>query len=121
MTVFEAQDYLEREVQTLCTDVSLADNLIDKPTAYPCVVVEIEGSRLQSTGGGSVFTGEQLFSLWVLCAASGGIRSAREELMGLVEKLITIPRFFADEKVEYGNDVAFGTKVVLAKISGKVA
>lgn len=121
MTVFEAQEYLEEQVQLVCPTVSIGDNLIDKPNSFPCVVVEVEGSRLQNYSGGSAFTGEHYFSLWVLCVYSGSIRDARESLVGIVESLIQIPRFYTDEKVEYGNDVAYGMKAVLAKIPGKVA
>ncbi len=121
MDIFEAYDYLEGQVKTLCPKVNIKDNLVEKPGSYPCVVIEVEGSRLREIGGGSIFTGEHEFTMWVLSAFNGSFRESREEMVEIVEKLIAIPRFYIYEKVQYGVDVAAGTKVVLGKITGKVA
>ena len=121
MDIFEAYDYLADKVKELIPEVSINDNLVDKPGSYPCVVIEVEGSRLQQIGGGSIFTGEHEFTIWVLSAYNGSFRESREEMVGIMEKLIGISRFYIYDKVEYGVDVAAGTKVVLGKITGKVA
>jgi hypothetical protein len=121
MDIFEAYDYLADKVQELVPEVSIQDNLVDKPVSYPCVVIEIDGSRLQQIGGGSLFTGEHEFTIWVLSAYNGSFRESREEMVNIMEQLIGISRYYINDKVEYGVDVAAGTRVVLGKISGKVA
>jgi len=131
MTLFEAYDHLLDEVAALflvtpeegepfCS-VGIMDNLVQKPKQFPCVVVEMDGSRLANYGGGSDLSGEHDFTLWVLCKYSVGFRQSRESLVEIAEKLLSIPRFYANEKVEYGVDPVFDTPCVVAKISGKVA
>ncbi|GAB1366019.1 hypothetical protein MASR1M36_08900 [Candidatus Cloacimonadaceae bacterium] len=131
MTLFEAYDHLLSEVAALFTEISeeglpvcrvwIMDNLVDKPRHFPCVVVEMDSSRLLSHGGGSDLSGEHDFTLWVLYKYSVGFRQSREGLVAISDKLLSIPRFYANEKVEYGVDAVFDVQCVVAKISGKVA
>lgn len=121
MTLFEAQDHLEQEISSRLPELKIQDNLVNKPASFPCVVVEPDASRLVIRGGGSEFSGEQDYVLWVICAFSGSFRSSRQELLDVLDKLLEIPRFFASERVEYGVDVVWDTRCVLAKLSGRVA
>lgn len=131
MTLFDAYDHLLSEVAALFTEISeeglpvcrveIQDNLVQKPKRFPCVAVEMDGSRLQNYSGGSDLSGEHEFTLWVLCKYGVSIRQSREALVEIAEKLLTIHRFYAGEKVEYGVDMVFDTQCVVAKISGKVA
>lgn len=119
MTILEAYDHLVAELAARFTG-AVQDNLVDKPVSFPCVVVEMEGSRLSEHGGGSIFTGEHEFVIWVICAYGGSFRSARESLTGIVEPFLDIPRFYTGERVEYGVDMVWDKRCVLAKLSGKV-
>lgn len=130
MMLFDAYDHLLTQVAALFTEtpeggvpicsVEIMDNLVNKPKKFPCVVVEMDGSRLSNHGGGSDLSGEHIFTLWVLCAYKTSFRSSREQMVGITEKLLTIPRFYADEKVEYGVDMVFDAQCVVAKVSGRV-
>ena len=130
MTLFDAYDHLLTAVEALFTEtpeegdpvcqVGIQDNLVEKPARYPTVVVELDGSRLSAHGGGSQYTGEHDFSLWVLYAWDGSFRTSREAVAGIVDKLLSIPRFYAGEAVEYGVDTVHGVRCILAKIPGKV-
>jgi hypothetical protein len=131
MTLFEAYDHLLDAVAALFTvipeegepfcSLAVMDNLVEKPKSFPCVVVEMESSRLQSFSDGSSLSGEHEFTLWVLCAYQTSFRNSREALVEIAEKLLSIPRFYATEKLEYGVDVVFDTRCVVAKLSGRVA
>ena len=121
MTYSEAQAHLEEQVKSLFPDVFVQDNVIDKPQNFPCVVIEVDGSRLQEDGGGSSFTGEHEFSLWVLYPYKTSFTESRESMIQMVGSLLQIPRFYSNERVEYGNDLVHGTRCVLARISGRVA
>jgi len=117
----EAQVRLEEQVQALLPDVCVQDNLVDKPKSFPCVVIEPDGSRLSNHGGGSLLTGEHEFSIWVLYAYSKSFTESRASMISLVEILLGMPRFYCNERVEYGNDLVHGTRCVLAHISGRMA
>lgn len=115
-----AQSYLDNAVKALYPDICVQDNLINKPSSLPCVAIEVDGSRLQADGGGSSFTGEHEFSVWVIVEYGGSFTEARSTMMQMVENIIGIERFYC-EKAEYGNDIVHGTKCVLARLSGAVA
>ncbi len=121
MTYSDAQEHLEEQVKAILPDVYVQDNLVDKPKSFPCVVIEPDGSRLSEHGGGSSFSGEHEFSLWVLQAYSGSFTASRDAMLEIVEQLLGIERFYCSERVEYGNDLVHGTRCVLARISGRVA
>lgn len=121
MTLFEAQDHLEQEIGSRLPDVWLQDNLVNKPGSFPCVVIEPDGSRLMEHGGGCGYTGEQDFMIWVICAFSGTFRQSREAMLEILDSMLDIPRFYANERVEYGDDVIWDKRVVVAKLSGRVA
>lgn len=131
MTLFEAYDHLLNQVAALFTEipeegepacrVAIMDNLVQKPPKFPCVVVEVDGSRLSVCGGGSDLSGEHEFTLWVLCKYDSSFRSSREALVEIAEKLCAIPRFYASERIEYGVDTVYDARCVVAKLSGRVA
>lgn len=121
MTLFEAQDHLEQEIGSRLPETWLQDNLVNKPGSFPCVVIEPDGSRLMEHGGGCGYTGEQDFVIWVICAFEGSFRESRERMIEMLDSMLDIPRFFASERVDYGVDVVWDTRCVLAKIAGKVA
>ncbi|HOH98804.1 MAG TPA: hypothetical protein PL188_10935 [Candidatus Cloacimonadota bacterium] len=131
MELFCAYDHLLNEVRALFSitseegeslcQVGIMDNLVEKPAMYPCIVVEMDGSRLAAYGGGSQYTGEHEFSLWVLCQWQGSFRTARIEMAGIVDKLLSISRFYTGDAVEYGVDTVHGTRCIVARIPGKVA
>jgi hypothetical protein len=121
VTYSEAQAHLDDQAASLLPDVCVQDNMIDKPESLPCVVIEVDGSRLQEDGGGSSFTGEHEFSIWVLYPYGTSFKASRESMIAMVGTLLQIPRFFSSERVEYGNDLVHGTRCVVARISGRVA
>lgn len=121
MTLFEAQDHLEHELSERVPEVNLQDNLVAKPKGFPCIVIEPDGSRLNIDAGGSSYSGEQDFVLWVICAFSGSFRESREQMQSILDRMLEIPRFYANDRVEYGVDMVWDTRCVLAKIAGRVA
>lgn len=121
MDLFEAYDHLSAEIALRQPDLPITDNLIRLPSAFPCVAVIPENSRLCLHGGGSDFTGEHSFSVWVLCAYTGSYREARESIYLILQSLVDIPRFFIDEDIAYGEDMVGSQRCVLAKIVGRVA
>jgi len=120
MNLFEAQSHLEQEVRARCPGVWVQDNLVEKPKSFPCIVVEPEGSRLMAHGGGSAYTGEHDFAIWVICAFTENFHISRRQVANLADNLLEIPRFYAAERLEYGVDLVWDTRCVLAKIAGKV-
>ena len=120
MELCDAFDCLSTEVSARVS-AGMIQSLSEKPASYPCVAIVCDGSRLEAHGGGSDFTGEHNFSLWVLCKFSGDYRESREEMYEMVQALIEIPRFYIDESVEYGEDVVHGTRCIIARIIGRIA
>ena len=121
MNLFHAQAHLEQEVAARCPGIWVQDNLVEKPKRFPCVVIDPDGSRLMAHSEGSEYTGEHEFTLWVICAFTENFSISRRGVTNIVDNLLGIPRFYAAERVEYGVDVVWDTRCVLARIAGMVA
>lgn len=123
MTLLEAYDHLASEIAAR-VDLPVVDNLKLRQPALPCIAVVPDASRLSVYGGGSMLSGEHIFSVWIFQPLSGSYRDARSALYAVLQQLSDIPRFFAEPDVEYGEDLVGmnpKTECVLAKIVGKVA
>jgi len=121
MTLFEAQDHLEHEIGSRLPGIAVQDNLVSKPKSFPCIVIEPDGSRLINDAGGCSYSGEQDFVLWVICAFSVSLRESREAMAEMLDRILETPRFYANDRVEYGVDLVWDTRCVIAKIQGRVA
>ncbi len=123
MTLLEAYDHLASEIAAR-VNLPVYDNLKLRQPSLPCIAVVPDASRLSLHGGGSMLSGEHIFSVWILQPLSGSYRDARSALYDVLQLLSDIPRFFAEPDVEYGEDLVGlnpKTECVLAKIVGKVA
>lgn len=121
MTLYDGQEHLEAEVKALLPGVSVQDNLVDKPSGFPVVVIEVDGSRVAEYGGGSQFTGVHDYVIWVIYeVGKKSIRESRQSVAADAESILGIRRLFCSERVEYGVDMIWDKRVVFAKISGSV-
>jgi hypothetical protein len=127
MDILGAYDQLKGGMEALGVDVPIQDNLIKKPISLPAVVVEPVASLLLAHGYGSQFSGEHQVCVWVIVPVRGTLREAYAALIPYVEKVLATPRFYVGSKgegeaaVDYGADIIWDTKVVFAKVIGRVA
>lgn len=123
MTLLEAYDHLTGAIAER-VDLPVVDNLNLRQPALPCIAVVPDSSRLSQYGGGSMLTGEHIFSVWILVPIGNSYRESRSNLYDILQELCDIPRFWVEPEVEYGEDLVGTnpkTPCVLAKVVGKVA
>jgi len=127
MDIMGAYDQLKAGIEAQGIDVPIQNNLILRPSGLPAVVIEPVASLLTAHGYGSDFTGEHQMCVWVIVPVRGTLREAYETLIPFVEKVLGTPRFYVGPKaeseaaVDYGVDLIWDTKVVFAKVLGRVA
>lgn len=125
MTLLEAYDHLEAEISQR-VDLPIYDNLNLRQPELPCIAVVPEATPLSLYGGGSMPTGKQVYSIFILQPLKESYREARQRLWDAMQQLTDIPRFYVEEETgwEYGEDIVGRNpkqECVLASIKGTVA